>query len=114
MARPQADLKCSESGPSQVTRTHALRQSTPAIIAVNVGVRPADSGVVDEYVDRRDDPERLLHGTRHRIQIADVGGNARAAELFSGSLRRLSVEVPNDDLRARCNKAFCDGESQSR
>src|SRR5262245_6418319 len=27
---------CSESGPSQVTRTHALRQSTPAIIAVNV------------------------------------------------------------------------------
>src|SRR5262249_60534822 len=69
-------------------------------------VRPTNSTVVDEYVDRRDDPERLLHGIRHRSQVAHVCGYARSAQLLPGSVRCLAVEVPNDDLRSRCDKAL--------
>src|SRR5262249_15122464 len=78
------------------------------------GVRTADTRAIYEYVDGRDDPERLLDGTHHRTQVADVDGNARSAQLLHGSPCRLRVEVPNHDLGTRRNQARCNGESQPR
>src|SRR5262249_35369996 len=83
-------------------------------ILPKLSVRPADTGVVDQYVDRGHNPERLLYGAPHRRRIAHVGGNARGAELFAGSLRGLAVEIPDHDARARCDKAPSYRESQSR
>src|SRR5262249_2139181 len=51
-------------------------------ILPKLSVRPADTGVVDQYVDRGHNPERLLYGAPHRRRIAHVGGNARGAELL--------------------------------
>src|SRR5262245_32692439 len=83
-------------------------------ILPQLGVRAADAGVIDEYVDCGHDPERLLYGGSHRRRIAHVGGNAQGAELFAGSLRGLAVEVPDHDPRARRDQALGDRESQSR
>src|SRR5262245_60452627 len=90
--------------------------SLPVIdrILPQLGVGSADSSVVDEYVDRGHDPERLLHGNAYGRRIAHVGADARGAELFAGNLRGLAVEVPDHDSRARCDKALGYRESQSR
>src|SRR5262249_54974567 len=83
-------------------------------ILPQLGVGSADSSVVDEYVDRGRDPERLLHGNAYGRRIAHVGADARCAELFARSLRGLAVEVPDHDPPPRCDKAIGYRESQSR
>src|SRR5215471_11935693 len=48
-------------------------------------VRPTNSSVVDEYVDRRDDPERLLHGIVTEVRLLTSAAMLDPPSFFSAA-----------------------------
>src|SRR5438132_1008306 len=110
--QPSHDRPAAIERPLDVDREYFL----PVLdrILPQLGVRSADPGVVDEYVDRRDNPERLMQGAPHRGRIAHIGGDARGAELLAGCVAGLAIEIPDHNFGSRCDKAFGYRKPQSR